>query len=186
MLIIIIIMTNAVGQQAMESSTTEAVVKDCVNMIAEMGLQRAFATCKEYLIEAKQYCQSAGSESCNKMLVNIGIARVECELESEVGVELSELCMSVISKKQSRADCKADQLFGQIPGSSDIPVCVDAPLDKQSNTQRMPLRMFQPKQHQIHSSSSAKAMQHVIIIPDDLVQVYTIPIGQGDCNYHSM
>ena len=67
--------------------------------------------------------------------------------------------------------------FGQLPGNSLESKCFDA--SKESNTQPLPLRLFE-------NENTISSNDQNIEIGDLLVQVYTIPIGQGDCNNHHL
>ena len=88
-----------------------------------------------------------------------------------------------VPKIKSRPHCKAGQLFGQVPGKPSAEVCLNNPQEKQSKTQQKPITMFE--QWKDRSSTSPATIQQVNYhYPRGYIfaNVYTIPIGQGDCN----
>ena len=71
------------------------------------------------------------------------------------------------SKCENDASCKANELCVQAPGSENEKSCFRNSRDKQSDTKQLPQKVFEV--------SSLKS-------EDVLLRVYTLPIGQGDCN----
>ena len=158
----------------------QASITDCVTLMAKSGVKGAFSKCKIHIQKAMKFCKGAAAKkthktACANMLVSIGIAVDECELQAEKHKKPSELCLTIVPKKKSKADCKAGQLFGQVPGNSTEPVCINAPLDKRSKTQPLPFRLYK---HWPEEANSQLATEQNAI---DVV-VNTLPIGQGDCN----
>ena len=82
--------------------------------------------------------------------------------------------------KKRRPNCKKGQLFGQVPGKPSIEVCLNNPQEKQSMTQQKPITMF--KQWKDRSTTSPATVNFNYPRDTILAKVYTIPIGQGDCN----
>ena len=172
--------TDNVANDSTTFGEAQASVTDCVTLMGKSGVKGVFSKCKIQIQEAMKFCKGAAAKethktACENMLVSIGIAVDECELQAEKHKKPSELCLAIVPKKKSRADCKAGQLFGQVPGNSTEPVCIDAPLDKRSKTQPLPLRLYQhwPEQAKSNIATEQNAID---------VVVNTIPIGQGDCN----
>ena len=164
-------------------------VANCVVNIAETGIKRSFSKCKAYIKEIKQFCHSTSGkkthkDTCQSASMSISIAINECDVLAEKETPVTELCKTLVSPQTSKSSCKAGQLFGQVPGSSTTPVCFDAPQDKQSKTQVLPLRMYRPYQRYTVKNSvhlQAKAYNPKIRTPGALAEVHTLPIGQGDC-----
>ena len=174
-------MFTRMGRDRSVYGKAQASIADCVTLMAKSGVKGAFSKCKIHLQEAMKYCKGAAAKkthktACENMLVSIGIAVDECELQAEKHKKPSELCLAIVPKKKSRADCKAGQLFGQVPGNSTEPVCIDAPLDKRSKTQPLPLRLYQPWPERVISNGATAQQSSIDVV------VHTIPIGQGDCN----
>ena len=159
----------------------QALVTNCVSLIAQSGVKRAFSKCKTHLQEAVKFCKSTAAKKshktvCEKMLVGVSITVDECEVQAKKFKKPSELCAAIVPKKKSKADCKAGQLFAQLPGGSSEPVCIDAPLNKRSNTQPLPLRLYQHWPEETNSNLATEQQGGIDVV------VHTIPIGQGDCN----
>ena len=70
--------------------------------------------------------------------------------------------------------CNAGELYGQVPGNSFQQKCFEDPRNKRSMTTQRPIREFK----EFGTLSSKKRAKN----GDILVQVFTLPIGQGDCN----
>ena len=169
-------------------------VTNCIVNIAKTGIKRSFSKCKAYIKEIMQFCRSTNGkkthkDACQSASMSISIAINECDVLAEKRKPVTELCKTLIPPKTSKSSCKAGQLFGQVPGSSTTPVCFDAPQDKQSKTQVLPLRMYRPYQRytaknpaQLQANHfSAEKYNHHNRKPGALVEVHTLPIGQGDC-----
>ena len=154
-------------------------IKRCIRLIAQNGLERT-PECRRFLDAAIAYCrdqlQRAGGTQgdripCSQMLAAVIVVRNTCTLPQK---RPRQACNDWLPPaKRRRGKCKAGELFGQIPGSSLEPRCFDA--SKKSDTQPLPLRLFE-RENTISSNTKK------VNIGDLLVQVYTIPIGQGDCN----
>ena len=71
------------------------------------------------------------------------------------------------SECEKDASCKANELCVQAPGSENEKSCFKNSRDKQSDTKQLPLKVFEV------SSLKSEGV---------LLRVYTLPIGQGDCN----
>ena len=74
-----------------------------------------------------------------------------------------------------KENCIANYLYGQTPGNSLELACIKEDLDKWSKTRMLPLRVFEGDKRSTSESNKP---------PDGnpLVEVFTLPIGQGDCN----
>ena len=71
--------------------------------------------------------------------------------------------------------CKAGELYAKVPGNKfSTPKCLPDPIEKQSSTKQLPSHLF-TRTTTVSSTSRIKK-------GDALVKVYTLPIGQGDCN----
>ena len=174
-------------------------ITDCVTSIAKTGIKRAFPKCKAYIKQVTEYCRSPNgkktrAKDCKSVSVSIGIAIDECDVLAQKRSRKSavtELCKTLVPPKKSKADCKPNQLFGQVPGSSTTPRCFDAPQNKRSKTQILPIRMYRPflsknfaqlqnltdsTQVQGHDHTTAYAQTRL-----EKVIIKTLPIGQGDC-----
>ena len=158
----------------------DPIVKHCISLIAQNGLKRS-RECRLFLNAAIAYCREQLSHGggggaqgeqvlCLQMLAAVTIVRDTCTLLHKRNRQ-DEKCDDLLFQVKRRRD--AGELFGQIPGNSLESKCFDA--SKESNTQPLPLRLFE---NENTISSDAQNIE----IGDLLVQVYTIPIGQGDCN----
>ena len=87
------------------------------------------------------------------------------------GSGISTVCSSWPPQE---GQCSAGQLYGQVPGNSFQQRCFEDPKNKRSNTVQRPISHFK-EYKTLNSKSRAKD-------GDILVQVFTLPIGQGDCN----
>ena len=157
-------------------------VMNCISLIAERGLAQSLSMCKPFLDAAIAYCdeylheRSGGRAErelilCSKMVAVINSERDLCS----VGQKRAPPCnLLAPPPKRRRGECPAGELFGQLPGSYLVPVCFVASKPV-SNTQQLPLKSFE-KQNTISSDATN------LNVGDILVKVYTIPIGQGDCN----
>ena len=156
-------------------------VKYCISFIAKNGLQQSLPTCEPFIRDAIKYCerqlhQRSGGRvdkelvPCTQMLAVIKTESGVCSLSP--GIKHPR-CNVLLRQKRKR-ECEAGELFGQIPGSVLPPQCFTPP-HQISSTQQMPLRLFTNR----NTISSATTNANV---GDLLVKVYTIPIGQGDCN----
>ena len=164
-------------------ASAQSNVMDCIKLIGETGLKRAFETCKVYVREAIEFCNRSDTEKthgdiCRQMFISIDFIVNECDLQTENKQEPSELCKAVMPKIESIADCTADQIFGHVPDDS-TPRCLDNPQDGRSDTRQMPLQMFQLWARERSKSYLSSANANDIAN----LRVYTIPIGQGDCNF---
>ena len=161
----------------------DPIVKHCIGLIAQNGLKRS-RECRRFLNAAIAYCREQLSHGggggpqgeqvlCLQMLAAVTIVRDTCTLLHKRNRQ-DEECDDLLSQvKRRRGECNAGELFGQVPGNSLESKCFDA--SKESNTQPLPLRLFE-------SENTISSDAQNIEIGDLLVQVYTIPIGQGDCN----
>ena len=154
-------------------------ITDCVTSIAKTGIKRAFPKCKAYIKQVTEFCRSPNgkktrAKDCKSVSVSIRIAIDECDVLAQKRKPVTELCKTLVPPKKSRADCKPNQLFGQVPGGSTTPMCFDAPQNKRSKTQVLPIRMY--TQVQGHDPTTAYAQGRVLKVTID-----TLPIGQGDC-----
>lgn len=177
-------------------------ITDCVTSIAKTGIKRAFPKCKAYIKQVTEFCRSPNgkktrAKDCKSLSVSIGIAIDECDVLAQKRSRKSavtELCKTLVPPKKSKADCKPNQLFGQVLGGPTTPMCFDAPFNKRSKTRVLPIRMyrpFQPKnfaqsqsltnstQMQAHDPTTAYAQDSFEL--NDKVKIKTLPIGQGDC-----
>ena len=75
-----------------------------------------------------------------------------------------------------KSKCKATKpLYGRVPGNKFLtPKCLPDPIEKRSSTKQLPAHLF-TRTTTVSSTSAIKK-------GDALVKVYTLPIGQGDCN----
>ena len=171
-------------------------ITDCVTSIAKTGIKRAFPKCKAYIKQVTEFCRSPNgkktrAKDCKSVSVSISIAIDECDVLAQKRKPVTELCKALVPPKMSKANCKPNQLFGQVPGGSTTPMCFDAPLNKRSKTQVLPIRMYRPfpsknfaqlqsltnfTQVQGHDPTTAYAQN-----PSARVIIKTLPIGQGDC-----
>ena len=71
--------------------------------------------------------------------------------------------------------CNANYLYGQTPGNSSKMACIEDDLDKRSKTIMLPLHKLD-----VHKRSTSESNEQPNGKP--LVEVFTLPIGQGDCN----
>ena len=158
-------------------------VKYCISFIAKNGLQQSLTVCKPFIRDAIDYCeqqlhQRSGGRvdeelvPCTQMLAVINAESNMCSLSR--GIKRPHCDVLLRQPKRRRGECEAGKLFGQIPGSFLPPQCFNPP-DQISSTQQMPLRLFKNR----NTVSSATTNANVGAL---LVKVYTIPIGQGDCN----
>ena len=146
----------------------QGVVSDCVKAIANTGFNRAFPTCRDYVSDVVKFCKSHRGRTtharvCRKVFASIRLAKLECNVETQQGNPMSEICKTLLPKR-NKASCNPGQLSGQIPGSSSTSVCFDAPLSTQSNTYQLPLNLYNPHNRE-----------------ENTVEIHTLPIGQGDC-----
>ena len=71
--------------------------------------------------------------------------------------------------------CNAKYLYGQTPGNSLELACLKDDLDKRSKTTTLPLQLFDVN---IRNTAVSNKPPN----GNPLVEVFTLPIGQGDCN----
>ena len=145
------------------ATVEESLVSDCVTLIGQSGVVGGFSKCKMHVQEAVKFCQSSAAVKshvvpCKKMLVNIRKAINKCELQAG---KPGELCVVI---QKSKANCKA------VAGSISEPWCINASLNKRSNTEPLP---WPEAAASLDSATEQSAID---------VVVHTIPIGQGDCN----
>ena len=106
----------------------------------------------------------------------------------------TDFCQTLVPPKRNRSECEANQLFGEVPGSSPKPRCFDAPRERQSKTQVLPIRMYNPFEwftgksfvqlQSLTNSTQVKAHDPTTAYAQDRyekVKVHTLPVGQGDC-----
>ena len=174
---------SSIETPGMQAAPPKKVTTDCVATIAKRGIKIAFPTCKIYLKESIKFCKSASGKKthakvCKSMLGSIAITTNECDLLAQKNKPTNEVCKTFSPPKTSKASCKADQLFGQVPGSSTTPVCFNAPQSKQSKTSQLPLRMYKYYQGR---KNQVQMMQGPHTRQKNILEVHAIPIGQGDC-----
>ena len=170
-------------------------VLTCIQSIAEKGYENSFQECKDVVDEADKYCReelrkASGGRAeketvpCREMLAALETVAGACELFKGSGQNRKRAKGSGQNRKRAakgsrqkrnRDDevcdslptepCRAGELHAQVPGSFLEEECI--PVIHESNTQELPIRLFQSKSS---------------MPPGALVEVHTIPIGQGDCN----
>ena len=171
-------------------------ITDCVTSIAKTGIKRAFPKCKTYMKQVTEFCRSPNgkktrAKDCKSVSVSIRIAIDECDVLAQKRKPVTQLCKTLVPPKKSKANCKPNQLFGQILGGSTTPMCFDAPLNKRSKTQVLPIRMYRPfpsknfaQLQSLTNSTRVQAHDPTIAYaqnPSARVIIKTLPIGQGDC-----
>ena len=162
-------------------------VTDCVYCIAEHGLGSSMVECESVLEHAIGYCnqllmsdvserRQREDQACHQMLAAVKIERDMCSLGgSNPNCGSAASIIQVRPQKRPREEdtCNAGELYGQTPGNSSELQCIKDYRDKRSNTTMLPLRLFTITNTQVSNKP-----------PDGnpLVEVFTLPIGQGDCN----
>ena len=162
-------------------------VTDCVYRIAEHGLGSSMVECESVLERAIGYCnqllmsdvserRQREDQACHQMLAAVKIERDMCSLGgSNPNCGSAASIIQVRPQKRPREEdtCNAGELYGQTPGNSSELQCIKDYRDKRSNTTMLPLRLFTITNTQVSNKP-----------PDGnpLVEVFTLPIGQGDCN----
>ena len=179
----------------------------CVIMIAKHGLKSTFVECESYLKDAVKYCkqhlgkdrdvgarQRLEHETCREMLAILKTEGDMCGLRGNgpgnrncesvaVSVQVDSDSDEPPKKKvrvekcsdipQNKGMCKAGELYGQRPGNTGEQ-CIPYVEHDQSSTWQVPVQNFDS----IVSEANNAANDDENI----LAQVFTLPIGQGDCN----
>lgn len=176
-------------------------VIDCVYHIAKYGLQRFLFECEPHLEQAIRYCKQklndniskSELDSCHEMLAIIETERDMCSLRQNKTGDSSCVSVALIQSDddqkqrpkpqaacsgwpQQKGKCAAGELYGQVPGNSLSMKCFPEPQNTRSNTWQISCSKFDFSSKILDSGSK-------IDTGDVLVQVFTLPIGQGDCNF---
>ena len=162
------------------------IISHCIRLLAknrinsslecELRIKSALKHCKKQLRESA----SEAGNSCRKLLQTI-----ETEFNSSTRKERATTsckgaaCIMVNKGKKRQRSCRgqgschAGEICGYEPGQDSDKTCMWVYKKQQSNTQQMSFKMFK----EIPTSNSQSQTRNAV-----LVRVYTIPIGQGDCN----
>ena len=151
----------------------DVVSSHCIKLIAKKGINSS-SECELYITLAVEHCKKLQGTAapmgngCRELL-NI----MDPETNSVIRKK-----RALAGKKRPRScsgpgSCDAGTICGFEPGQDSDKTCIFDDQYRRSNTQQMSFCMFK----EIPTSNSQSQT------PDDvLVRVYTIPIGQGDCN----
>ena len=188
-------------QKFLQTKTEEGdKVIDCVYHIAKYGLQRFLFECEPHLEHAIRYCKQklndigkSELDSCHEMLAIIKTERDMCSLRQNKTGDQSCVSVALIQSDddqkqrpkpqaacsswlQQKGKCAAGELYGQVPGNSLSMKCFPKPQNTRSNTWQISCSKFDFSSKTLDSGSKIDTI-------DVLVQVFTLPIGQGDCNF---
>ena len=178
-------------------------ITDCVRKIAKKGIIRAFPKCKAYMKQVAEFCRSPNgskthAKECRKVTKSIGIGLICDVLKRRTRKPyVAEFCKTLASpKKPSKDNCEPTQLLGEIIGGTSTLLCFDAPLNKRSKTEVLPLRMYKPigmyepfplkkftSLHSLTNSTQVQGHDPTAYAQNrvEKVIIITLPIGQGDC-----
>ena len=173
---------NVITQQQMVDK-----VSYCIRMMAKNGIKRSLSECELHIKSAVKHCkkqlkkENAGEMGniCRDMLraVSIESATYHIQQEREAPICNGTACTMATKKAKTNtctgpASCNAGELCGYQPGKKDK-ICITDYKALRSATQQLKVQYFKD----VATSAATSQTQG-----DVLVRVYTLPIGQGDCN----
>ena len=169
LLTVVLLCQSGAGYTRESNSTTDASIKssrkifDCVSEIINRNIYWTPSQCEDCVNKVSKFCDSLEgrhTRHCKDVLAYL--ARVDCSFTINI----------MAGPKRNREDddsdttashCKADELYGEVPGSDADPRCFDASPSKWGKLDKAPVRKYDGN------------------VTDGALEIHTLPIGQGDC-----
>ena len=148
----------------------DVVSSHCIKLIAKKGINSS-SECELYVTLAVKHCK--------KLQETAAVMENGChELLNVMDPETNSVTRKKRAKKHSKSciapgSCLAGEICGYTPGQDSDKTCMWVYKKQESNTQQTMFKIFK----EIPTSNSKSQAEDAV-----LVRVYTIPIGQGDCN----